>query len=692
MRGDLSKVAVDAFVNSGSGGLSPVFQDAEAYRESKQAEQYSKVALSVGAASTDDLDEVVSELTAEQNDLEVEARARPSSSPSRRPPPRSRPSRRRREYQERRQDAEAKLGQLIAEEEQRRAEEAYRKMLAEQEAAQQAEQAAQEQQQRGGRRATRASSRSARRRRRASRRHPDTELRARPATRRPADPDPPRPIRRRRRSRRRATGPSSLAGIAINAAKSQLGVPYRYAAAEPGVAFDCSGLTMWSWGRAGVGLPHQSAEQYAVTPHVSTSSAAPGDLLFYYSPISHVGIYLGGGQLIHAPNSGDVGEDRLGELGQRRRRRPSRLSEELPSQRRLVSTSSRSALARRERRWRRRAVPVRADPRWPVEPDVPRSPAPTVGASCCAARRSAACSRPLTTWPASTASSAPSARRTCRCPVTLGPVHRRVGQRCAVLRDVVRRRRGARLPGRRRAVAPGDAATRRGRRISSTSSPISTPSTSTTSVSAISPSARGTSSGSCGAGRGSGSSRRHATCRRSTRWRARLAERLPAQQGVSIAHGDYRLGNCLVDPVAGRVNAVLDWELCTLGDPLADVGYLGVQWTDPGSNAAVRTTIRRVSTDSPRTASSSSATQRAVAVDRRGIDYYVAFSSWRLAIISEGVYARYVAGVMGDAPDPTIVETFKQGGRRSRRGRPRRARRRARRPRPLTRACGSQRC
>ena len=63
----------------------------------------------------------------------------------------------------------------------------------------------------------------------------------------------------------------------------------------------------------------------------------------------------------------------------------------------------------------------------------------------------------------------------------------------------------------------------------------------------------------------------------------RLAERFPDQQGVSIAHGDYRFGNVLTDVSRGRINAVLDWELCTLGDPLADVGYVGVYWADPGT-------------------------------------------------------------------------------------------------------------
>ena len=60
----------------------------------------------------------------------------------------------------------------------------------------------------------------------------------------------------------------------------------------------------------------------------------------------------------------------------------------------------------------------------------------------------------------------------------------------------------------------------------------------------------------------------------------RLSAHVPHQQGVVIAHGDYRFGNCLTDVTKGRIAAVLDWELCTLGDPLADLGYLGVYWSD----------------------------------------------------------------------------------------------------------------
>ena len=87
---------------------------------------------------------------------------------------------------------------------------------------------------------------------------------------------------------------------------SQQGVPYRYATSIPGVSFDCSGLTAYAWGQAGVGLPHQSRAQYASVPHVAKDQAQPGDLLFFYTPISHVSIYLGNGMQVHAPNSGTV--------------------------------------------------------------------------------------------------------------------------------------------------------------------------------------------------------------------------------------------------------------------------------------------------------------------------------------------------------------------------------------------------
>jgi cell wall-associated NlpC family hydrolase len=99
-------------------------------------------------------------------------------------------------------------------------------------------------------------------------------------------------------------GPASgRAAVAVRAAYAQLGDPYVWAAAGPG-SFDCSGLTMFAWGAAGVALPHSSSAQYAAVRHVSVDDLQPGDLVFYYSPISHVAIYVGGGKVIDAPYPG----------------------------------------------------------------------------------------------------------------------------------------------------------------------------------------------------------------------------------------------------------------------------------------------------------------------------------------------------------------------------------------------------
>lgn len=127
----------------------------------------------------------------------------------------------------------------------------------------------------------------------------------------------------------------------------------------------------------------------------------------------------------------------------------------------------------------------------------------------------------------------------------------------------------------------------------------------------------------------------------------RLAERFPTQQGVAIAHGDYRFGNVLTDVDNGRIAAVLDWELCTLGDPLADVGYVGVYWADPGTTQARPndpTGIEGFPTYADLLERYATTTGR----DLSEIDYYIAFGSFRLAVISEGVYARYLHGAMGD--------------------------------------------
>ena len=96
---------------------------------------------------------------------------------------------------------------------------------------------------------------------------------------------------------------SGRAAAAVGYAMAQVGKAYVYGAAGPN-AFDCSGLTMMAWAQAGVGLPHSSSAQYGSGPHIAAGDLRPGDLVFYYSPISHVGMYIGNGLIVHAANPG----------------------------------------------------------------------------------------------------------------------------------------------------------------------------------------------------------------------------------------------------------------------------------------------------------------------------------------------------------------------------------------------------
>lgn len=137
----------------------------------------------------------------------------------------------------------------------------------------------------------------------------------------------------------------------------------------------------------------------------------------------------------------------------------------------------------------------------------------------------------------------------------------------------------------------------------------------------------------------------------------RLAADVPEQQGVSIAHGDFRFGNCITDVEHGRIVAVLDWELCTLGDPLADLGYLGVYWA--GADGVAR---HNDPTSLPGFLSFPEVVDRYAARTGRdvsAVDYYVAFSAWRLAVISEGVYARYLHGAMADRVDAVALDQLR---------------------------------
>jgi cell wall-associated NlpC family hydrolase len=94
---------------------------------------------------------------------------------------------------------------------------------------------------------------------------------------------------------------SGRAAAAVAYAMAQVGDAYVYGAAGPS-AFDCSGLTMMAWAQAGVALPHSSSAQYSSGPHIAAGDLQPGDLVFYYSPISHVGMYIGNGMIVNAEN------------------------------------------------------------------------------------------------------------------------------------------------------------------------------------------------------------------------------------------------------------------------------------------------------------------------------------------------------------------------------------------------------
>ncbi|MFJ2636839.1 NlpC/P60 family protein [Streptomyces sp. NPDC087422] len=98
---------------------------------------------------------------------------------------------------------------------------------------------------------------------------------------------------------------SSKADDAIAFARKQLGKPYVWGATGP-TSYDCSGLTQAAWKAAGVDLPRTTWDQVNVGTRVSESNLRPGDLIFFYSDISHVGLYIGGGQMIHAPHTGTV--------------------------------------------------------------------------------------------------------------------------------------------------------------------------------------------------------------------------------------------------------------------------------------------------------------------------------------------------------------------------------------------------
>lgn len=136
-----------------------------------------------------------------------------------------------------------------------------------------------------------------------------------------------------------------------------------------------------------------------------------------------------------------------------------------------------------------------------------------------------------------------------------------------------------------------------------------------------------------------------------------LARSIPAQQRISVVHGDYRLDNTVLD-AEGKVRAILDWELCSLGDPIADLGLLLVYWTDPDDPP-----IRPNSDKAPTTAEGFYQRDEVLAayakhspLDVSHVRFYQAFGYWKLACIMQGVFARYSAGA--SAGDQSSVSEY----------------------------------
>ena len=134
-----------------------------------------------------------------------------------------------------------------------------------------------------------------------------------------------------------------------------------------------------------------------------------------------------------------------------------------------------------------------------------------------------------------------------------------------------------------------------------------------------------------------------------------LRENLPEQVGSTIVHGDYRIGNMILR--GGRMAALLDWELCTLGDPLSDLGYLLNHWAQPSDIAANENPV--AIGGFPNREHICAAYAARTGRDLNRIDYYQAFSHWRLGAISQGVYKRYLVGAMGANRDFDLAK-YKQ--------------------------------
>ena len=127
----------------------------------------------------------------------------------------------------------------------------------------------------------------------------------------------------------------------------------------------------------------------------------------------------------------------------------------------------------------------------------------------------------------------------------------------------------------------------------------------------------------------------------------RLAARIPEQGPATLVHGDYRLDNMILSP-SGEVAAVVDWELCTLGDPLADLGTLMAYWPERDEETSPLGDPANLAPGFPTRAELAARYAERSGRDISELDFFLALGYWKLAIILEGVYARYAAGAYGE--------------------------------------------
>ncbi len=285
----MTEIAVNRFVGGDSLGLSPLFSSATSYNDAQQLDALSSIALDTGAGTADELDSLVRQMDADVAKLQrqekdaadlvtyLDAKLAEGQKLIA-------------EYTTKSAEAKAKYGELVQQE-------ADRQMTLRAEAAAKAVEDEQ------ARAASAAAASAAAATAAAPRGGGNTGVTttgggvtSAPASStpvaapKPAIPQPP-PV-------------SGAAGAAVSAAYSQLGVPYVAFKASPSDGFDCSGLTSWAWAQAGVSIPHQSGQQFRSNPQVPKNEAQPGDLVFFYSPISHVGMYVGDGMMIDSPHTG----------------------------------------------------------------------------------------------------------------------------------------------------------------------------------------------------------------------------------------------------------------------------------------------------------------------------------------------------------------------------------------------------